>query len=925
MRVVIRMLGGFSVSVDDRPVPDAAWQRRSASALVKLLALQPNRRMRREQVIDALWPDRLVDDAAPQLHKAAHYARSALGTRDAVVLAREVVTLLPAERVSVDVVDFEAAAAAATDARSATEAADRYAGELLPDDLFDPWTEEPRVRLRRRYRELLRSAGRWTELVAVDPVDEEAHLALAREHLEHRRPQAALRQLDELTGVLRRELGAAPGKSAEAMRARALAMPVEPVAYAAVPALRATPLPLLPTETVGRQRDLERVGQLLQRSRLVTLLGPGGVGKTRLAIEAAGQQVRDTGMEVCFVDLTKMTDPALVADLVARELGAHAGSAGDAERAVAEALRSRELLLVLDNFEHVAEAAGLVSRLLRLSAGLWVLCTSRVRLHLAGEQLYDVPPLSLAPVPRGPAPGQGLPPPAVALFAQAAAAVDPDFTLAAHGPDVAAICRAVDGLPLAIELAAGHVRTFPPALLRRRLDVRLGSPVGAAVDSHPRQRTVAATIDWSLQLLGESERRLFARLGVFAGAVPIEAIESVCGAPGLDPATALTRLVDASLVRRMPGRRGGLRFGLLQLLRERARILLQDDEMAELSARHATWVVSAVEEAEEQRWTDVGGPWIDRVADLLPEIRAAHDWAQRHDRPLAARLTAAMGVYWQREGHHAEARVWAEDALARPAELDDLLVARLHLAAGWVERSTNLEGARQHWSTAIERFRALGHQRYLACALVWRSVGYVHDPDHYDVARELGEEGIRRARAVGERGLLIQALNVRGELARAHGDDDVALAHYQEACALAAECGDDTGLSVYLSNLAYLAARRDDWAEARRLACDALQRARALGRRMTTAWVVSQLAGPELALGRPELGAQLLGAADRALDVLGASLDLCDLPEHERVVAALHAALGDAGYDRQHAEGSRLSLDQAAELALGSAMQTTGG
>jgi predicted ATPase/DNA-binding SARP family transcriptional activator len=916
MRVGIRLLGGFDVTVDDRRVSASAWRRRSAAALVKLLSLEPGRRLHREQVIDALWPDLAPAEAAPRLHTAAHYARTALGVPDAVVLANDMVALLPDRQVTVDVVEFEAAAdAAGTDSQGASVAIDRYAGDLLPHDLFVPWTEEPRARLRQRYREVLRLAGRWSALVEADPLDEEAHLALVREHVRHHRRQAALRQLDLLAGALERELGVELGDAAAQLRAEALALPAEPPAPAASIPFRATPVPLPPTPTVGRERDLDRVGQLLERSRLVTLLGPGGVGKTRLAVEAALLHSRRTGVPACFVDLTKVEDAALVPELVAREMGLHVATSAGAERALGEALMNRAMLLVLDNYEHVAGAAGLVNRVLEGAGGLRVLCTSRTRLHVAGEQLYDVSPLSLTPARRAHTGRLGASP-AVALFAQAAAAVDPDFALGDHLRDVVAICRAVDGLPLAIELAAGHVRTLAPALLRTRLGVRLVSPEGAVIDSHPRQRTVAATIDWSLQLLGIQERRLFARLGVFVGAVPMEAIELVCADADLEAGVTLAHLVDASLVRRVTGRRGERRFGLLQLLQERARALLDEGEADALRARHAAWLVAEVEAAEEQRWTDVGGPWIDDLTELLPEIRAAHAWARRHDRRSAARLTAAMGVYWVREGHHAEARAWAAEALATSDGLDELLTARLHLTAGWVERSSDLASAQAHWTTAVERFRALGHERYLACALVWRSVGHVHDPARYDLARRLCDEGIERARALGERGLLIQALNVRGELARAHGDDAEAYARYQEALSLAVEAGDPTGSSVYLANLGYLAAHRGDFVEARRLDHEALRLRRSLGRRLLTAWVLSELAGPELALGHPQMAARLVGAADRALDALAAGRDLCDVPEHERVVAGLRAALGDDVYDTLHADGARLSLDEAADLAL---------
>src|SRR3954470_19770832 len=665
MDVSVRLLGGFEVVVDGRAVHPQHWRRRSAAALVKLLALAPGRRMRREEVIDALWPNLLVDEAAPRLHKAAHYARTALGARDGIVLADDAVILLPAAEVRLDVADFEAAA-------EPDAALDRYAGDLLPDDVYQRWTEEHRDRLRLRRLALLRETGRWATLVAADPLDEEAHLRLVREHIEGGRRAAALRRLRARAAFPASKLGTGLGAAAVALRAQALALPPE-AADGGRPTRHTTPLPLPATTTVGREWDRARVLDLLERSRVVTLIGPGGVGKTRLAVEAALERSRVTDTEAAFVDLTRVCDPALVADLISSEIGVHVGSADGAERALVEALRRRSLLLVLDNFEHVAAAAPLVSRLAAAAPDVCVLVTSRARLHIAGERIVDVPPLPVA--------DDGA---AVALFGQAATAVDPDFEPAVHLADVVAICRQVDGLPLAIELAAGHVRTLSPAALCARLGARLGSPAGAPRDSPPRQLTIPATVDWSLQLLGAPEQELFAALGVFAGPVEVEAVEAVCGEVVPDVVAALSRLVDQSLVRRVTGRCGEPRFRLLELLRQRARELLPERDGDRLRAGHAAWVAGTLEELDRRKWTEPQ-LWIDRITDLQPEIRAAHaDGPRRGARVTAAGIAAAMGTFWFREGHHDEGRRWVTAALADAGGLDGQLLGRLHVAAGAV-------------------------------------------------------------------------------------------------------------------------------------------------------------------------------------------------------------------------------------------------
>ena len=281
-RVHISLLGGFDVTVDDRPVPAGNWRRRSASSLVKLLALQPDRRLLRDQVMDALWPDLPADEAARRLHVAAHHARLALDSRNGVVLSNGTVSLFPAAELIVDVDEFEHAADAAhpdDGPEAAGEAVARYAGTLLPEDLYEPWAEEARERLRLRHLELLRAAGRYDELVAADPLDEDAQLALVRDHVQRGRRQSALRALDRMAELFRRELGVAPGPEALALRAAAEALPFGSSAHAPLPGPR--------NRLIGRAADLGDVAALLGTHRVVTITGPGGAGKSTLALAVA--------------------------------------------------------------------------------------------------------------------------------------------------------------------------------------------------------------------------------------------------------------------------------------------------------------------------------------------------------------------------------------------------------------------------------------------------------------------------------------------------------------------------------------------------------------------------------------------------------------------------------------------------------------
>lgn len=914
MRVEIRLLGGFEVDVDGRVVTSGDWRRHDPAALFKVLALADGHRLLRDQVLDTLWPDKSTELAAPRMHKAAHYARAVLNDQNAVVLDGNTVSLFPDAAVGVDLEVFERASAAAlsgSDPRCAQEAISTYRGDLLPQDLYESWTEQPRERARLRYLELLRMQGRWDLLVQADPTDEDAHLHLARDMLARGDPRSAVAQLDQLTRVLHDELDALPGEEAVALRRRALATPAVSMPWEQRASRRA-PVPRPATPTVGRTRDLEAVLELLKAGRVLTLLGPGGVGKTRLAAEAALRYEAVMTEAACFVDLTQAPDPRDVPRHVAHALGVEVGGSAQPEPALAEALRGRSLLIVLDNFEHVLDAGTTVARLAQVSPGITWLVTSRARLRIAPERVFEVFPLSVEPEGAGAtSPGD-----AVVLFGQVATAVNPEFDLSTHRADVVEICRTVDGLPLAVELAARHVHTMSPPLLRARLSARLASSTGAARDLPARQHTIPATIDWSLELLGRTELELFVRLGVFATPVSLETIERVCRDNGQDLVDPLTTLCDHSLVRRITAGNGEPRFDLLHLLRQRAHELAAGHDLRDVRLHHARWVASVLEETDGRSESRPGAER-EKVVELMPDIRAAHSWAAEHDPRLAAQITAALGPYWHREGHHDEGRAWVRSGLADPADLDEKLVAQLHLAAGIVEWPRDQQVARSHWTRAIELFSTLGREHDLAYATALAAVSHVGIPEDYADALRQCEDAIALARRVGDRSLVARTLNMKGELARVAGDDALALEAYQEGHDLAVAAGDDVSVPLFLGNLSFLADHRGDQVESLRLSLDAVQRAWAMGRRMMAAGILSQLAGAiHLGLGEPELAARLIGASDEALSTIHVQRHPCDVPEHERIISRLHHSLGHEEFDRLRDEGCEMSLDDAVKLAV---------
>ncbi len=398
---------------------------------------------------------------------------------------------------------------------------------------------------------------------------------------------------------------------------------------------------------------------------LLTLTGPGGTGKTRLALEAAGQLVDSFRDGVHFVSLGAIIEPSLVPSAIAQVLGVVEVSGQSLVESLQARLRDGQTLLVLDSFEHILEAAPLVSDLLSACAGLKVLATSRATLRLRGEREFPVPPL-------------GVPDPtnlptldllrcfeAVELFVQRGRGARPDFDLdASNAESVAQICARLDGLPLAIELAAARIKVLTPEELLTRLGRRLDFLTGGARDLPARQRTVRGTIDWSYNLLDEGEQVLFRHVGVFAGGWTLDAAEAI-SAPGmeLDVVVGLSGLVDQSLVQRQEESR----FFVLETIREYALEKLEESgEIQELHRLHATYFLRLAEVAEPQLRASQQVAWLDRLEADHDNLRAALSWLLEHGKgEEAVRLASAVWRFWEMHGHLSEGRLWLERGLER--------------------------------------------------------------------------------------------------------------------------------------------------------------------------------------------------------------------------------------------------------------------
>lgn len=614
-----------------------------------------------------------------------------------------------------------------------------------------------------------------------------------------------------------------------------------------------TNLPDEPTPFIGREREITAICRLLQQPsvRLVTLTGPGGVGKTRLALQVGSVLLEEFRDGVFMVSLASLTDPTLVLSVLARTLGVKEQGGMSLADTLRDRLRDRHLLLLLDNFEHVLDAAPAVAELLASCRRLHILTTSRVPLHLVREHEYPVPPLSLPDLARLP-PLQALCRcEAVALFLDRARAVKPDFDITGDtAPAVAGICTRLDGLPLAIELAAARIKLFPPQALLQRLDSRLQLLIGGARDLPARQQTLRGEIDWSYSLLSGAEQILFARLSVFAGGYTLEAAEAVCNPDGaLDVLQGLASLVDQSLLRRLGENEP--RFSMLETIREYAsERLLAQGEAEPLRRHHADFFLALAERAEQEIDGASQARWLEQLEVEHDNLRAAMRWAlDRGNSEIALRLATALDTFWLVRTHWSEGRRWLEEALDAGAPVAPHLRARgLRVAAGLAVQQTRYRAAR-HWAKeSLTLADQLGDRDERAAALL--TLGQVAGlQGDYSREQALYEESLPLYRELGNRERTCEALFRCGATAWQRGDHARAEACLQESLALARELGDIHRQGNCLTNLGEVALAQGDLEPARAMFENALALQRQIKDRNCSALSLSGLGAVALEQG----------------------------------------------------------------------------
>ena len=684
-------------------------------------------------------------------------------------------------------------------------------------------------------------------------------------------------------------------------------------------------LPASLSSFVGRALEVAAVAALLrgEDARLVTLSGPGGVGKTRLALRVAADLAAEFADGAAFVDLSSIRDPELVAAAVAHALGL----LDTRDRPITAALRAhlatKRSLLVLDNFEHVLAAAPLVGDLLAACPRLAVLVTSRARLRLSGERVFPVPPLTLpggsetAPV------ADLLAADAVSLFVARAEGTDPNFALTPENARaVVALCRRLDGLPLAIELAAARTNVLRPAALLARLSRRLPLLAGGPRDLPARQQTLRAAIAWSHDLLCPGEQVLFRRLAVFAGGCALEAAEAVAGGPGTDGTEVLegiTSLVENSLLRGEDGPAGEPRFAMLETVREFAlERLAESGEADDVRGRHAAWCLAFAERAETGLTGDGGDRWLDRLEAELDNLRAALTWLlERGDGEAGLRLASAPWFFWEARGGLAEGRSWLERALAATAVETDIATvserARALGLLGWIASNQGDFGLANRLQDNLARSRERGDARGAALSL-FALADAASERNERERAVGLFSQALPLFREIGDRVHEAMTLLCLGAVARRQGDEDRAVAHLEQGMDASRAIGFALGTAVALNNLGRIARRRGEDARATDLYRESLALCWGLRDRWAVAYVLIELASLAAARGQPERAARLFGAAETLREAVGVPVVPSGAQmvgtDYATTVATVRAQLGEGSFAAAWAAGRALPLEQ---------------
>ena len=946
--VRIRLLGGFSVSVGSRILEGSVWRLRKAATLVKLLALAPGHRMHREQVMDVLWPELGTRAAANNLRRVLHVARSYLDpTTGSRYLASQdqSLVLYPGGDLWVDAQAFEEAAAAARRSQNPTTyraAIELYAGELLPEDRYEEWAQARREELRRLHLALLvELAGLYEargehapavealrRVVAEEPTLEEAHAGLMRLYVLSGRRGEAMAQYERLREILSGQLGAEPSITSSRLRDEIAAGEFPPARTPPAGLLREQApdasqhnLPIPRTSFVNREREMVEVKRTVAMTRLLTLTGAGGSGKTRLALEVARDLVGLYLDGVWLVELAPVSEGALMPQIMASALGVRELPGRSLTDTLVDALKTKQMLILVDNCEHLIDAsARLADTLLGSCPHLKILATSREPLGVTGEAISQVPSLSAPNTDRLPAAGELTRYDAVRLFLDRVRLRLPDFDLTpGNAPAVAEVCGRLEGIPLAIELATARVGALTVEEVAERLGDSLGLLGAGPRTVAPRQQTMRATLKWSYGLLSEAERNVFKRLSVFAGGWTLKAAETVA-ANGIEEAEVfdlLSRLVDKSLVVAEATGDGLMRYRMLEPVRQYARERLEESEDSDATLRrHGAFFLALAEEAEPELKSLEQEAWLRRLEIEHDNLRAALSWAlEQGQAELALRLGAALGEFWHMRGHLSEGRRWLEATLVQGDAPSIERVRALAKACCIAWEQTDFERATALGEEGLELARNLGDEEGAAAVLLHLGIA-VMVQGKLERATALLDESLPLFRELGDKWGLARSFSCLGLVAMLRGDYERAKVSMEEGLSVSRESGDVYASGLALDQLALVALLQEDYGKAAILSKESLKLSRQSGIVHNIAFALHTSAALAGTRGQPVRSARLWGAAEALREAIGTAFSPMEQRVYEPYIVAARTQVDDAAWEAAWQEGRAMSMEEAVEYTL---------
>jgi len=955
----VRLLGAFAVKRDGKPV---AISSRPAQGLFAYLVLTAGTSHRREKLAGMLWPDSTEEGARDYLRHALWKIRKAIepasskGKSDSYIVADDIhLSFNLDSKYSLDVAAIRNIDEN-TSSKELMNALSLYEGELLPG-YYEDWVLLEREHLQAVYEQkmarllaLLQDEGRWLDIlkwgerwISFGQKPEPAYRALMTAH-------AAKGDMSKVAATYERcvkslkEFGVEPSeqtvrlyeglKAGQGVASGANLLGEQKQVQVKKEAGARSSIPIPLTSFIGRERELKDIAKLLSASRLLTMIGPGGVGKTRLAIQTAHDSIKKFKDGVCWVELVGLQDGSLIPQEVAQSLSVREASNQPMMETLKTHLKSKGLLLVLDNCEHLIEnCAQTVEGLLASCPKLKILATSRERLDLFNETTWNVPSLPLPEMRQALSLKQLKEFASIELFVERAGNVKSDFVLTEqNASSVAQICNHLDGIPLAIELASARIKVLSVDEIESRLNDRFSLLTSGSRTALPRHQTLRATIDWSHDLLTEPERILFRRLAVFVGGFTLEAAEAVCseGMKRSNILDLLGRLVDKSLVIvEADSEISETRYRLLETIRQYALEKLTGiGEAREVRDQHLEFFVKLAEQAEANTFGAESWGYTMRMNQELDNIRGAMDWSiQTRQATTALRLAAAMTNFWpvglndigylsnsvrEWQGLMSKALSLPEGLNSTPERAKALNASGLFYWAGMSTGSPHRE---------IEQALSIGEElkdnSVIATSLC--NLGLIENiQGNYARARSLLQQGLDLLRESGleSRREYLYAQMFLGDVALNQDDMHEARIWYEQCSRTLREIHDGNWLAYIVRRLGQLACHRGEFDEAIELCKESLGLNQALGHERGIIMCLSAFAGIALARGKPMIAAHLFGAVSALLTVRTIRLLPTDQMEYDRNVLSLRSHLDPAALENAWVKGAKMTLEQAVEYAL---------